>query len=304
MARNLDLTALRAFTTVAAIGSVTRAAALLHLTQSAVSMQVIRLEQMLDARLLDRTARGVRLTPDGEKALAHARRMLTLNDELLDRMRDVAPEGEIRLGVPHDIVSRCIPAVLRAFAADYPRVSISLLSSVTTTLHQMFAEGRCDVILTTEAAPPAGGTELVRLPLVWVGAEQGTAWTRRPLPLAFENACVFRTRAQDALDAAGIPWDVAISAESSRAVDASVSADLACHVVIDGFDTPETAPVPHGGALPDMGDVGVMLLSADTGRDPTRDRLLEILRDVYGALAPATRRPLVAASGGLARIRS
>jgi len=295
MARNLDLTALRAFATVAATGGVTRSAVLLHLTQSAVSMQIKRLEEALDTRLLDRAGRGVRLTPEGEKVLAYARRMLSLNDELLDRMRDAVPEGEIRLGVPHDIVPRCIPAVLRAFAAEYPRVRITLISSVTTTLHEMFAEGGCDVILTTEAAPGPGGEELVRLPMIWVGAEEGIAWTQRPLRLAFETACVFRSRAQAALDAADISWEVAITAESSRAIDASVSADLACHVVIDGFDTPEMLPVPHGGNLPEIGEVGISLYSAPAPLDPARARLTEIIGDVYGTLRPSHRKPVLTA---------
>lgn len=285
MARNLDTTALRAFTTVAAAGSVTRAAALLHLTQSAVSMQVKRLEEALDAQLLDRTGRGVTLTPAGEQVLGSARRMLALNDELLDRMRDTAPLGEIRLGVPHDIVPRCIPSILRAFAADFPRVRLTLISGVTPKLKAMFADGACDVILTTETVPDADGEELVRLPLIWVGAEGGAMWRQRPLRLAFKEDCVFRVMAQAALDRADMPWDMALTSDSSRAVDASVSADLACHVVIDGFDTPEMVPINHGGGLPEVGDQGIGLYAAPGGAGPARDRLLEIIRDTYGALA-------------------
>ncbi|SFI60558.1 LysR family transcriptional regulator [Jannaschia pohangensis] len=294
MPRNLDLTALRAFATVTATGGVTRAAAVLNLTQSAVSMQIKRLEEALDTRLLDRTGRGVHPTPDGEKVLAYARRMLTLNDELLHRMQQSVPEGEIRLGVPHDIVPRCVPAILRVFAAEYPRTRITLISSVTTKLHALFAEGGCDVFLATENAPAQGGTEVVRLPMIWVGAEDGQAWMQRPLRLAFEDACVFRVQAQAALDRADIPWEVAITASSSRAIDASVSADLACHVVIDGFDTGEMRPVEHGGALPDIGEVGITVYASDMGRDPARDRLLELIHEVYGALRPTRRKPVLA----------
>lgn len=293
MARNLDTTALRAFATVAATGGVTRAAALLHLTQSAVSMQVKRLEEALGAQLLDRTGRGVTLTPEGEKVLAYARRLLVLNDELLDRMKENGPVGEIRLGVPHDIVPRCVPAILRAFAADYPRVRLTLMSSMTSKLKASFAEGAYDVILTTEAVPDPGGEELVRLPLVWVGAEAGTMWQQRPLRLAFPENCVFRSMAQDALDRADIPWDMAMTADNSRAVDAAVSADLACHVVIDGFDTQEMAPVPHAGALPDVGQQSIAMYVAPGPTDAARDRLLEIIRDTYGALGQAAPKPML-----------
>ncbi|GIT90773.1 LysR family transcriptional regulator [Jannaschia pagri] len=296
MARNLDLTALRAFATVASTGGVTRAAALLNLTQSAVSMQVKRLEEALDATLLNRTSRGMQLTPQGEQVLGYARRLLTLNDELLDRMKETAPEGEIRLGVPHDIVPRCIPDVLRAFAADYPRVRITLISSVTSALHDMYAAGECDVMLGTEAACRDGGVELVRLPLIWVGAADGRAWQQRPLRLAFEEHCVFRTAAQAALDRADIPWELAMSAKSSRAVDATVAADLACHVVIDGFDTWELRPVGHGCTLPEIGDVAVTLYANTTTRDPARDHLLELLRQSYSNVR-AQRRPSLSIVG-------
>ena len=298
MPRNLDLTALRAFATIASAGGVTRAAARLNLTQSAVSMQLKRLEDALGARLLERTGRGVALTPEGEAALGAARRMLALNDDLVARMRNAEPEGVIRLGVPHDIVSRRVPAILRAFADAHPRVRVDLISSVTTALHRMFAEGACDVILTTEPEPRPGGEQLARLPLVWVGAEDGRAWAERPLRLAFETECIFRATATAALDAAGIPWELAVTASSSRAVDASVSADLAIHAVIDGFDTPEMQPVPHDGALPEIGETGIMLhVAAGPGLAPVpaRDRLVAIIRETYGALRPTIRRPRLAA---------
>lgn len=104
MPRNLDLTALRSFVAVADTGGVTKAAGLLHLTQSAVSMQLKRLEESLDAPLLDRAGRGIALTAQGEQLLSYARRMLVLNDEVYGKLTSNAYEGEVTLGVPHDII--------------------------------------------------------------------------------------------------------------------------------------------------------------------------------------------------------
>ena len=112
MPRNLDLTALRSFVTVAETGGVTKAAHQLHLTQSAVSMQLKRLEVSLDQPLLDRSGRGVALTNQGEQLLSYGRRMLALNDEVMARMTGDAFEGEIKFGVPADIVFPNIPHVL------------------------------------------------------------------------------------------------------------------------------------------------------------------------------------------------
>ena len=119
MARNLDLTALRSFVAVADAGGVTRAAGFLNLTQSAVSMQLKRLEDGLGIALLDRSARTIALNPMGEQLLSYARRMLALNDEIYGRMTSTDYEGEITVGVPSDIIYPAIPLVLQRFAQDF-----------------------------------------------------------------------------------------------------------------------------------------------------------------------------------------
>ena len=113
MRRNLDLAALRALAAIADFGGVTRAAHVLNLTQSAVSMQIKRLEESLGLSVLDRSGRGVSLTGEGEQLLAYGRRILALNDEAVERLTDSDFEGEIVIIVPHDIVYPHIPHVLR-----------------------------------------------------------------------------------------------------------------------------------------------------------------------------------------------
>ena len=173
MPRNIDLTALRAFVTVAETGGVTKAAGQLNLTQSAVSMQLKRLEESLGQPLLDRAGRGVALTAQGEQLLSYGRRMLKLNDEVWSRMRDDEYEGEVRLGVPHDIIYPHIPRVMQRFNAEFPRMRLDLMSSYTKRLKQDFARGEVDMILTTEAGLDAGGETLDSCPLMWVGAPGG-----------------------------------------------------------------------------------------------------------------------------------
>ena len=130
--RNLDMTTLRSFVAVADSGGVTRAAGFLHLTQSAVSMQLKRLEELLAVDLFDRSGRSIALTAEGEQLLVFARRMLALNDEAVRRLTDQAYEGEITLGVPHDIVYPAIPRVLKQFHAlvpPQPQIHAGLLRS-------------------------------------------------------------------------------------------------------------------------------------------------------------------------------
>ena len=281
MTRNLDMTALRSFVAVADAGGVTRAAGFLNLTQSAVSMQIKRLEDMLGLDVLDRSARKVGLTAAGEQLLGYARRMLSMNDEVFGRLTHDAYEGEIVLGVPHDIVYPVIPGVLQRLHADYPRMKVNLLSSFTRILKDQFARGDCDIILTTEDAVEPGGETLVELPLVWIGAPGGTAWKQRPLRLAYEHNCIFRTGVQAALDDAGVPWEMAVESDSSRAIEASVSADLAVHTVLAGSEGPYLERIIHGGLLPELQRKRINLYVADPAHSPVVEVLAGLVRRAY-----------------------
>lgn len=282
MARNLDMTALRAFATVADVGSVTRAAGLLHLTQSAVSMQIKRLEEALGRALFDRSGRGVVLTADGEKLLGYARRILAVNDEVWSRFTDAAFEGEIALGVPNDVVYPALPPVLQRFHAEFPRMKVSLVSSYTERLKEMFRRGDCDLILTTETSLEPGGETLKTLPLVWVGAPGGQAWRKRPLRLAFEKRNIFRTGVEAALDAAEIPWEMAVTSDMSRTIEVTCAADLAVHTLLEGTVPATLERIDHAGALPELSSMRVNLYVADTLKGQAGLALVALLRQAYG----------------------
>jgi DNA-binding transcriptional LysR family regulator len=283
MPRNLDLAALRSFVTVAEVGGVTRAAGYLNLTQSAVSMQIKRLEDALGLQLFLRAARKLALSPEGEQLLSYGRRMLALNDEALSRFAVAACCGPIRLGVPHDVVYPAIPGILRRMAQAFPLVQVNLVSSFTLQMKEAFARGDFDVILTTEATPDPGAEVLSSRGLVWVGAKGGSAWQRRPLRLGFKDSCIFRPAAQGALDAAGIPWEMATGGESEQAVEATVAADLAITARMAG-SIPEDIEVIQGdNQLPALGEMKLALYRANRPADEATGLLLSELRCAYGS---------------------
>lgn len=283
MARNLDLTSLRSFVAIADVGGVTRAAGVLNLTQSAVSMQIKRLEDVLGAEVLDRSARTVALTPVGEQLLSYARRMLALNDEVYGLLTLPQFEGEVVLGVPHDIVYPAIPQVLRQFAREFPKVKVRLLSSFTRILIEQFRRGDCDVIVTTENEVGPGGTTLTELQLVWIGAPGGQAWKVRPLPLAYEQRCIFRQAVQARLDEVGMPWVLAVDSDNTRTVEASVSADLAVHTVLEGSEPRHVVRIAHGGALPELQRMKVNLYVVPSAQGVAVARLAALIRLAYAA---------------------
>jgi DNA-binding transcriptional LysR family regulator len=281
--RNLDMTALRAFVTVAEAGGVTRAAGLLHLTQSAVSMQIKRLEEALGQTLFDRAGRRMAPNAAGEQLLGYGRRMLALNDEAVARLTGEAYEGEVVFGVPADIVYPHVPGILQRFAAACPRARVQLLSSYTTRLKRQLAAGQCDLILTTEDGCDRGGETLATRPLLWFGGPGGQAWRKRPLPLAFERDSIFRGAVQRALDVAGIPWTMAVESDGIRTVEVSVAADLGVHVCVAGSEPPQFAPIPHQGTLPELGATWINLYGAAATGNPLTALLAAEVRRAWAA---------------------
>jgi DNA-binding transcriptional LysR family regulator len=280
--RNLDITTLRALVAVTDHGGVTRAAAMLNLTQSAVSMQIKRLEEMLGLALFDRGNRRVSLTASGEQLVRYARRILALNDEAVGRLTEDLYEGELRLGVPHDIVYPVVPRVLKQFKAAYPRVNVHLRSSSTVKLREEFTRGEVDLILTTEEGVDDGGETLTEMALRWTGAPGGTSWKRRPLRLAFCTNCIFRPIVLRKLEQAGIDWEMAVLSEDDRAVEALVSADLAVGALLEDSIPPHQEAIEPGTALPDLG-VQKINLYARAGGDPLIDPLSDMLRQGFFA---------------------
>lgn len=280
MSRHLDLTALRSFVAVAETGGVTRAAGAVNRTQSAVSMQIRRLEEALDVALFDRKGRGVSLTLPGEQLLGYARRLLRINDEAWARLTAEDYVGEVVLGVPHDIIYPNVPKVLKRFSTEFPRMKMRLISAPTRRLLEMFGRGECDAILTTEDETGPDGECLVELPLVWMGATGTNIWRERPLPVASCSQCNFRPGILAALDAAEIPWKMVVDSDMDNAVEAAVTADLAVHASIPWHKLPQTEEIDHGGALPELGTTRIILYRRKAG-EPVSDGLADILRQSF-----------------------
>lgn len=249
--RDIDVALLRAFLAVAETGGMTSAARHLNLTQAAVSQQIKRLETLFAAELFDRSQKQVRLTATGERLVAYARRMLTLNHEVWSVITAPAFEGEVRLGVPHDIVGTFMPHILRTFSRAWPRVNVTLVSNTTPTLLNALADGEVDLTLTTEVGP-AGETLLVE-PLVWVGAPDGEAYNRTPLPVALGgDTCSFRASAVRALSDAERDWRLMCQVGSLEPVYAVLEADLAVAPFLRSTAPKNLLVLPEACGLPEL----------------------------------------------------
>lgn len=281
MPHNLDLAALRSFLTVAELGGVTRASAQLNLTQSAVSLQIKRLEDGFGQALFERGGKGMTLTSQGEQLRGYARRLLALNDETWGRMTAADFAGEVHLGCPDDLLAPRIPSVMRDFAQAHPQIRVQLHSAQTVFLKERFARGDLDVILTTEAEAEPGGETLADLPLVWTGAPGGFAWRRRPLPLGTVSGCIFNRPAIETLDAAGFDWKIEIDSASNPVMDASIAADIVVRLHLAGTVPAMFEVIAHHGALPRLPDFCVNMYVTAGPRRRLAELLARRLRAAY-----------------------
>jgi DNA-binding transcriptional LysR family regulator len=284
--RHLDLALLRSFVAVVETGGATRAAGRVHLTQAAVSQQIRRLEDSLEQALFDREGRRLRLTAAGERLLAHARRLLSLNDEIWHLMRAPDEDGEVRLGVPLDLSDPFLAPILKTFCQQWPRVRVSVLGATTAELRAAHATGRIDLFLATEEGYGAGGEVLYPDLLVWVGARSGEAWLREPLPIAFGNVrCAFRAPVIEVLAAAGRPWRMTGDTSDMAALRACIEADIAVTALLASALPAAVALVPDEAGLPALPPFNINLYAPPRGAARPCHELAQCIRRMLGVKA-------------------
>lgn len=264
MPASLSPDLLRAFVTVVECGGFSAAAERLHRGQSAISLQIQRLEDRLGVKLLNRSPRQVTLTNDGEALLDQARKILSLHDALAARFDRKEVSGTVRLGAPEDFATTHLPGVLARFAREYPHVTLEVTCELTLKLVDLFNTGGLDLAL-VKREPGTGveGLRVWREPLVWAGLEPGHEMPS-PLPLVVSpSPCVYRARATHALDDAGRSWRVAYSCTSLAGTHAAVRAGLGITVLPKDM-VPADLSVLNDEALglPDLHDTEMALIEA------------------------------------------
>ncbi|MBU3029890.1 LysR family transcriptional regulator [Paracoccus marinaquae] len=250
--RNLDIATLRSLQAVAEYGAVTRAAEALNMTQSALSMQVKRLEEVFDRPLLEKQGRGVMLTDFAHLLLTESRKLVAQNDAIIARFTGVQPDCRLRVGLTTDWPTLHFTQAVRRFREAHPNVEMVLTDGVSVDLRKQFERDELDVILTTEAACGPDGTTLMHIPLIWVGANAGMAWQQRPLRLTNGLWCAFLKLAITALDRAGIAWEHASGVGGCERNHMLTAADQGVNIVLKSFTREGLEEIEHGGTLPPL----------------------------------------------------
>lgn len=305
MTRDIDIALLRAFSAVVETGSVTRAARLLHRTQAAVSLQIKRLEELFSEELFVREHRSLTLTPAGERLVGHAQRMLAVNDGVWASMTTPSIEGEVRLGVPYDIVASHMPAVLKRFSQAWPRIQISLICKASVLLLEELEAGAVDLTLTTELEGAKSAEKLLTEPLVWVGGHGMQAHLERPLPIALgSKLCKFRPVMITALQNAGIDWRTASEGDHIEGLYATLRAGLAVAPMLRTSIPDFLEILGDASSLPPLPPFQINLYLPATGATDVAAELASHIRHEFAARfmarvpdqrrAPAAKPPMAA----------
>ncbi|KXX64240.1 LysR substrate-binding domain-containing protein [Marichromatium gracile] len=276
---SLNVELLRTFVTVVEAQGFTQAGARLHRTQPAVSIQVKRLEQLIERPLfVRRKGRLCGLTEAGEVLLGYARHMLRINDDALQAVGASGLAGKVRLGTPEDFASKYLPLVLSRFAAMHPRVQLEVCCDLSVKLLESVRGGQLDLALIRRNLEAKDGRGLYREPLHWVGSRMCQLIETDPLPLAlFPEGCAYRAHAIDALAASGRAWRLAYVSPSLVGIQAAVLGGLGVSVLPDSSLLPGHRTLGPAEGLPPLPSVELALEIAPSGLSRAGESLVDYI---------------------------
>ena len=286
-APGIDPDLLRTFSLIAREGSFTRAASRVGRTQSAVSMQMQRLETFLGRPLLVRSKGGsVQITPHGAWLLTRAQELLMLNDGIVAAFRSREVSGQVRLAIPDDYALRFLPHILRGFAEAHPAVEVDVLCLPSTEGGDMLRNGEVDLAIVSEGGYGVFDSQpLWRGPLLWVVPTSALVHQQDPLPLALSRKrCQWRDAVIAALDSVGRRYRVAYTSESHAGCISPVLAGLAV-TVSPMTDLPEGLSAEAGGSsgLPRLPNAGILLLKGRPPHSAASDALARYIPAAFDA---------------------
>ena len=231
MSALIDVDQLRTFIAIVETGSFTKAAEVVHKTQSAVSMQMKRLEERLTKPVFARDGRASKLTEDGERLLDYARRIVKLNVDALTAFNDKEMVGRVRLGVPDDYADRYLPEIMARFSRAYPGVELTVMCHPSVDLVNMLDANDLDLAIVTDCGTSRASETFRRERLLWVTSSRHSAHLDDPLPLALGRpTCGWRHAAIERLESIGKAHHIRFTSPNASAVASAVLSGLAVSV--------------------------------------------------------------------------
>lgn len=287
---DLEIDLLRAFVAVAETGGFTSASEIVGRSQSAVSQKILRLEEIVERRLFERTSRTLSLTRDGEQLLVTARRLLELNDIAVRSMLEPGAVGNLRIGIADDFIPRQLPSMLARFRRLYPGVQLELMTGLSCGLLSAYGAGSLDAVIAKKDGEAQRGRVIWREPLVWIAAADYEPDFSAPAPLVMlPPPCTYREVMVQAMDSVRREWFAACTASSLMGIQAAVAGGLGVTVLGRSFvqDKLQVLRAPeHWPALP---MTEIVIVGEDTVQAELVRPLVSLLTESLSAsMAAAT----------------
>jgi DNA-binding transcriptional LysR family regulator len=280
----LDTRLLSTFMAIADTGSFAVAANRVGRTQSAVSMQMKRLEEIAGPpALFMRTGRRMVMTPRGEALLVHVRRVLHAHAEMIAMLADVGLIATVRLGSPEDYIASLLPAALDRFARLYPNVEVEVACEPSETLHRYVAERKIDLAVVTRNTSTPDAETLRLEPLVWVTSPFHRPYENAVMPLAvFQFGCMSRGMALDACAAEARPYRIAYSSPSLSGLLAVVRQGLAVAALAKCSVPDGVRVLTEADGMPPLPSLAISLLQSETA--PTEPAVAALAQEIRSTL--------------------
>ena len=282
MDRIIDPDLLATLVAIADTGSFTAASERVLRSQSAVSMQIKRLEEIVGRPLFVRDGRSVSTTAAGDALLLHARRILRAHREAIAEFSERELDGELTIGTPDDYAATYLPSILGLFAQANPKLTLNVVCEPSMTLSQRVREGMVDIALTTRGNGETGGTLVHSEPMMWMGSKQHCAHELDPLPLAvFGEHCCFRGNMMRTLGEMGRRSRIAVMSISIAGIYAAMEAGLAISCLAASNLTSSLRPLRRAEGFPEMPEVQLMIQRASGRQSLALDELEERIVDHF-----------------------
>lgn len=276
MSHVFDIDVLKTFIAIAERGRFTRAAEAVHKTQSAVSMQMKRLEETLGKPLFTREGRRNRLTAHGEHLLDYARRIVQLNNEAMTALTEPELSGLVRMGTPDDYADRFLPEILARFSRTHPMVKVDVECQASSVLLDRTQRGELDLAIVTCDRQVQHGKVVRVEPLVWVTSARHAVHAHDILPVALSHqGCSWRQMALDALERSGRPYRIAYASTNSMAVSAAVLSGLAVAAIPELVLRPGMRVLSPQEGFPALGTFNIGLVRASGPLNSATDALAD-----------------------------
>jgi DNA-binding transcriptional LysR family regulator len=272
----IDIDQLRTFIAIAESGSFTRAAEVVNKTQSAVSMQMKRLEERLNRAIFARDGRASKLTEDGQRLLDYARRIVKLNMETVAAFSDAGLSGRVRLGVPDDYADRYLPEIMARFSRAYPGVELSVICEPSVDLLERIDANELDLAIITNCESKRASETFRRERLLWVTSNRHPTHMEERLPLALGRpSCAWRRMAIDTLESVTRPYRILYSSSNAGAVAAAVLSGLAISVLAESGLRPGMRVLTAAEGFPELPDCRIGLVRNPHESSALADALAE-----------------------------